>query len=167
MPPSRRRDLDVIIVGAGPAGLSAALILGRCGRSTLIFDRGTPRSWASREMHGFLTRDGISPANFLKAARKDLAKYREVGFIEAQVEHVTASESGGFVVSFDGRKVKHCRKLLIATGLFDDWPDVKGMGELFGNGVFQCPDLRLVGIPAESGWYRMDPTGGDMIWRRH
>jgi len=138
-PPASRRAVDVIIVGAGPAGLSAALVLGRCGRSTLIFDRGTPRSWASRHMHGFLTRDGLAPTEFFKAARKDLTQYRDVGIIDAQVEHVGKSDDGGFVISSKGHQPRRCRKLLIATGLFDDLPKVEGMAELFGNGVFQCP----------------------------
>src|SRR4051812_22140752 len=126
-PPASRRAVDVIIVGAGPAGLSAALVLGRCGRSTLIFDRGTPRSWASRRMHGFLTRDGIAPSEFFKAARKDLAQYRNVEIIDAQVEHVGKNDDGGFLISSKGRQPKRCRKLLIATGLFDDLPKVEGM----------------------------------------
>src|SRR4051812_41549873 len=94
-PPARRRAVDVIIVGAGPAGLSAALVLGRCGRSTLIFDRGTPRSWASRRMYGFLTRDAIAPAEFRKAARNDLSHYPDVGFMNAEVEQIGKSDEGG------------------------------------------------------------------------
>src|SRR3954471_609958 len=93
-PPASRRAVDVIIVGAGPAGLSAALILGRCGRSTLIFDRGTPRSWASQRMYGFLTRDAIPPTEFRKAALKDLARYPEVGFLNAEVEQIAKSDEG-------------------------------------------------------------------------
>jgi thioredoxin reductase len=90
-------------------------------------------------MNGFLTRDGISPAEFSAAARKDLAAYREVKFLEAQVEAVTRTADGSLLVSCDRGRSGLCRKLLIATGLFDTLPAVPGMAELFGNGVFQCP----------------------------
>jgi thioredoxin reductase len=69
---------DVIIVGAGPAGLSAALMLGRCRRSVVVFDTGKPRNAASRALHGYLTRDGISPHDFLRLARGELAQYDSV-----------------------------------------------------------------------------------------
>ena len=90
-------------------------------------------------MNGFLTRDGIAPACFLNAAWKDLARYREIEWIQEQVVRVAKSDDGSFVVSSDGSESKRCRKLLIATGLFDDVPRVDGMAELFGSGVFQCP----------------------------
>lgn len=66
---------DVVIVGAGPAGLSAALILGRCRRKVLLCDRGTSRNWASRAMHGFISRDGIAPTEFAAQARAELERY--------------------------------------------------------------------------------------------
>src|SRR3954469_2238131 len=82
-------EVDVMIVGAGPAGLSAALILGRCCRSVLICDRGTPRSWASHAIHGYLSRDGIHPREFRSQAASELARYpsvqmRSVGVTSAQ-----------------------------------------------------------------------------------
>ena len=70
---------DVVIAGAGPAGLSAALVLGRARRKVLLCDTGTPRSWASKEMHGFLTRDGVPPAEFRRLAHKELTRYPGVG----------------------------------------------------------------------------------------
>lgn len=128
---------DVIIVGGGPAGLSAALILGRCGRRVLVCDRGTPRSWASKAMHGFITRDGISPADFAALARAELAAYPTVNYRSAQV---TRAAPVGTVFRVEvGSEVVHARKLLIATGVEDHLPPIDGFAELFGTSVFQCP----------------------------
>lgn len=128
---------DVIIVGGGPAGLSAALILGRCGRRVLVCDRGTPRSWASKAMHGFITRDGISPGDFATLARAELAAYPTVDFRDAEVTRA-APAGASFRVEV-GSEVLHTRKLLIATGVADHLPAIEGLVELFGTSVFQCP----------------------------
>src|SRR4051812_15474492 len=117
---------DVIIVGAGPAGLNAALMLGRCGRRTLVCDRGTPRNGPSRKMYGFLSRDGIRPADFAEAARRDLRQYPTVVLKSAQVNAIDKQPDGGFLISFEQGVPQHCRKLLIATGLFDDLPKIDG-----------------------------------------
>ncbi len=128
---------DVVIVGGGPAGLSAALILGRCGRRVLVCDRGTPRSWASKAMHGFLTRDGISPADFAALARAELAAYPTVTCRRAEV---TQGGPGGAAVRMEvAGEVLHARKLPIATGVEDHLPAIEGVAELFGTSVFQCP----------------------------
>ena len=77
--------LDVIIVGAGPAGLSAALILGRCSRNVLVFDTAAYRNSASSALHGYLTRDGIAPLDFLQIARSQLSRYGTVRLEQAEV----------------------------------------------------------------------------------
>ena len=83
---SRDSDLlDVIIIGGGPAGLSAALVLGRCRRRTIVFDAGHPRNEASHALHGYLTRDGISPAEFLRIGREQLAPYDTIELRPAKV----------------------------------------------------------------------------------
>ncbi len=82
------RDFDVIVVGAGPAGLSAALILGRCRRRVLVCDTGHPRNAASHALHGFLTRDGIAPAEFLRLGCEELRRYDTV---ELRAVEVTAA----------------------------------------------------------------------------
>jgi len=135
--PSRR--YDVIIVGAGPAGLSAALMLGRCRRSVVVFDTGKPRNAASRALHGYLTRDGISPADFLQLARGELAPYDSV---EIRNEEVTAAEcrpGEGFAVTLASGEAIRARKLLLATGVVDNLPDIPGFRELYGRSVFHCP----------------------------
>ena len=88
-----RSSWDVVIAGAGPAGLSAALVLGRACRRVLLCDTGTPRSWASKEMHAYLSRDGIPPARFLEIARRELLSYPGVRF--RAVEVIGARRRGG------------------------------------------------------------------------
>jgi thioredoxin reductase len=128
---------DVVIVGAGPAGLSAALILGRCCRRVLLCDRGTPRSWASKSMHAFITRDGVPPEEFSRLARRELTRYRNITYWRGEVTEA-ARLNAGFVVRLGRRRVR-TRKLLIATGLLDELPQIEGFAQLFGISVFQCP----------------------------
>jgi thioredoxin reductase len=128
----------VAIAGAGPAGLSAALILGRARRRVLICDTGTPRSWASKEMHAYLSRDGISPAEFLGLARAEVRRYPGVRYLPQQVCAARRVQNGFTLRLADGRRVR-CRKLLIATGVFDELPRIAGIDALFGRSVFQCP----------------------------
>jgi thioredoxin reductase len=136
--PIRRGAWDVVIAGAGPAGLSAALILGRARRRVLLCDTGTPRSWASKEMHAYLGRDGTPPQEFLALARREVCRYPGVRYLPQEV-CAARRAAGGFTVQLaDGRRVR-CRKLLIATGLFDIIPRIPGIDTLFGRSVFQCP----------------------------
>jgi thioredoxin reductase len=129
---------DVIIVGAGPAGLSAALILGRSLRKVLVCDTGHPRNAASRAMHGYLTRDGMPPSEFLRVAREQMQQYETVELLNAEV---VAAEcvNGRFRVTLNGGIQHVSRKLLIATGVSDNLPDLPGFRELYGVAVFHCP----------------------------
>jgi thioredoxin reductase len=129
---------DVIIVGAGPAGLSAALMLGRCRRSVLVFDTGRPRNAASRAMHGFLTRDGIRPADFLELARQELGRYDTVHLRNVEVIDAECRDSRFDVTLATGEHASS-RKLLIATGVVDNLPPIDGFRELYGTSVFHCP----------------------------
>lgn len=130
---------DSIVVGAGPAGLSAALILGRCRRRVLLCDRGTPRSWASKEMHGYLSRDPMPPDAFRQAGLDELTRYTSVEFRQMEVAEAHRRDDTGFTIAASGGERFDCRKLLIATGLFDELPPIDGVRELFGKSVFQCP----------------------------
>jgi thioredoxin reductase len=129
---------DVIVVGAGPAGLSAALMLGRCRRRVLVCDTGEPRNAASHAMHGYLSRDGIEPREFLRIARGELAKYDTVELRDIRVTDAKCV-SGRFVVTLAGGEEQSARKLLIATGVVDHLPDRPGFAELYGRSVFHCP----------------------------
>ena len=129
---------DVVIAGGGPAGLSAALILGRCRRRVLLCDNGHPRNEAATALHGYLTRDGISPDEFLWLGRLELAKYDTV---EVRDVTVTAVEcvAGAFVTTLDGGQQVQSRKFLIATGVRDNVPEIEGFRDLYGRSVFHCP----------------------------
>jgi thioredoxin reductase len=130
--------LDVIIIGGGPAGLSAALILGRCGRRVLLCDGGNPRNRVSHGVNGFLTRDGAKPEDLRRIGREDLQKYPTVEVRDIEVCDADRVEGGFEVTLQDG--VRHsARKLLLATGLIEDLPDIPGFRHLWGRGVYNCP----------------------------
>ena len=135
----RTSTFDVVIAGAGPAGLSAALILGRARRRVLLCDTDKPRSWASQGIHAFITRDGISPDRFRGLARKELKQYRNVTLRIAEVTDATRDRKGGFRVTIAANTTVACRKLLIATGLRDVLPPIEKVEAYFGRTVFQCP----------------------------
>ncbi|MEO8189177.1 MAG: NAD(P)/FAD-dependent oxidoreductase [Acidobacteriota bacterium] len=128
---------DAIIVGGGPAGLSAALILGRCRRRVLVCDLGKPRNFASHALHGFLTRDGIEPAELLRIGREQLEQYG-VEMILREVTDAAVTPDGFRVTLGDGRVVS-ARKLLLASGVVDRLPDFEGAAAMYGRSLFHCP----------------------------
>jgi thioredoxin reductase len=129
---------DVIIVGGGPAGLSAALVLGRCRRRVLICDAGNPRNAASHGIHGFVTRDGIEPAEFLQLAREQLRRYETVKVRQTRVVDAHRRPNS-FELTIDNGERISSRKLLLATGVVDDLPQIEGLAALYGSSVFHCP----------------------------
>jgi thioredoxin reductase len=136
---ARGFDVEVIIVGAGPAGLSAALVLCRACRTVRVFDHGPPRNYATGAIHGFLTRDGIDPAEFRRISREQLRPYHTVSIEEGEVLDARQITGGGFEVDLgDGRRLTS-ERLLIATGVVDNIPDVPGLEPLYGRSVFHCP----------------------------
>jgi thioredoxin reductase len=136
--PAPGRLWDVIVVGGGPAGLGAALVLGRCCRSVLLCDDGTPRSWASSALHGFPTREGVTPSEFRRRAREELAAFENVVTSDRRV--VDAAPYGtGFEIAFAGGGRARTRKLLLATGLMDALPELPGIAPLWGTSVHHCP----------------------------
>jgi thioredoxin reductase len=136
--------LDVLIVGGGPAGLSAAVILGRARRRVVVVDAGRPRNAAARAMHGFLTRDGVNPKDFLNLARTELRPYG-VEFLADEVDAVELLDVGQggcktlFAASTKGGRRFQARKILFATGTCDDVPNLPGVAECYGVTVHHCP----------------------------
>lgn len=130
---------DVTIVGAGPAGLSAALVLGRACRKVLVCDSGTPRNWASKAIHSYLTRDGIDPSDFRAQARSELARYSGIVIKDIEVKAIERAAERGFETTLGDATRAWSRKLLLATGVLDHLPPLQGIEEFFGTSVFQCP----------------------------
>jgi thioredoxin reductase len=131
-------QVDVLVVGGGPAGLSAALVLGRCRRRVLLCDAGEPRNRGSRAMHGFLTRDGLPPGDLLRLGREEIALYGVAVRDEAVVD-ARRCEDRGFEALLAGGERVRARRIVLATGMTDVMPDIEGIQRYWGRGVYTCP----------------------------
>jgi thioredoxin reductase len=129
---------DCIVVGAGPAGLSAALMLGRCRRSVLVCYAGESRNARAAELHNYLTRDGIAPSEFLGLARAEVGEYPSVNFEQTEITDAKRTPQGFRLICSDGRELRS-RKLLLATGVVDELPELEGLPALYGTSVHHCP----------------------------
>jgi len=129
--------LDVIIVGGGPAGLSAALVLARACRSIVVIDNGNPRNAPARRMHGYLSRDGINPKRLLAISRKQLEPYG-IDIVDDEAVHARRLKTGFSVRTRLGQRLQS-RKLLLATGVRDQLPQLQGFREFYGTSVHHCP----------------------------
>jgi thioredoxin reductase len=128
---------DAVIVGGGPAGLNAALLLGRMRRRVLVVDEGRPRNAPAAHAHGFLTRDGTPPGDLLAFGRDEVRAVGgriEVGSV-LEVERV----DDGFRLVYDAGPAVRARTLLVATGLVDELPAIDGVRERWGRDVMHCP----------------------------
>ncbi|PTM96951.1 NAD(P)/FAD-dependent oxidoreductase [Streptomyces sp. VMFN-G11Ma] len=130
---------EVIVVGGGAAGLSAALVLGRARRRTLVVDAGEPRNAPAAHMQGYLSRDGMPPAEFLAIGREEIARYGVELVRDRAVDASREGAHGDFAVTLAGGRTVRSRALVIATGLKDELPDVPGVAERFGRDVLHCP----------------------------
>lgn len=134
-----QNSYEVTIIGGGPAGLSAALTLGRSGRRTLVFDAGRPRNAPARAAHNFFTRDGTPPHELLEIGREQLGAYPSVELRQVPVQDVEKLPRGGFaLLTQDGNRTT-TEQLVLATGVVDTLPRIGGLRELWGIGVFHCP----------------------------
>ncbi len=129
---------DVTIIGGGAAGLSAALVLSRARRRVLVLDEGEPRNGPAEHMHGFLSRDGMPPAELLAAGRAEVLHYG--GEVEGhRAAGILADGTDGmWILTADDRRVS-TRRVLVATGLRDELPDVPGLRERWARDVLHCP----------------------------
>jgi thioredoxin reductase len=131
-------DYDVLIVGGGSAGLSAALVLTRARRRVLVVDSGTPRNAPAAHLHGFLSRDGLPPRELLGAGRAEVLGYG--GEIVADAVNAVEPEgSDGYRVRLAGGALVTARRLLVATGLRDVLPDIRGLRDRWARDVLHCP----------------------------
>jgi thioredoxin reductase len=152
---SRRSNVsyDVVIVGGGPAGLSAALALGRARKRVLLCDSGPRRNAAAEHIHNFVTRDGTPPAEFRHIGRQQLATYPNVEAQDVRVESITGTR-GAFRVALTSEAVE-ARRILLCTGMIDEMLPIDGFRELWGRAIFQCPYCH--------GWEVQDRRWGYLV----
>lgn len=132
------RNLDVLIVGGGPAGLNAALVLGRARKAVAVIDEGAPRNAVTQAAHGFLTRDGIKPSEFRRIAKEEISAYPSVTFVEDKAVSIAGSD-GHFEVTTAQGKVFVGKKLFFAVGMADRPLNIPGLSEVYGKSAFVCP----------------------------
>lgn len=128
---------DVVIVGGGPAGLSAALALGRARKRVLLCDAGPRRNAAAVHIHNFVTRDGTPPEEFRQIGRAQLATYPNVEVRDVHIASISGSR-GAFHVELSTETLE-ARRILLCTGMIDEPPPIEGLAELWGRSIFQCP----------------------------
>ena len=129
---------DVVIIGGGTAGLSAALVLGRARRNVLVLDRGQPRNAPAAAAHGVFTREGTPPSELLQIARDQLRGYPSIEVREGAAVSVEAGKEDFHVMTVSGERIQ-ARKLLLAYGLADSLPEIAGLDKFWGESVLHCP----------------------------
>ena len=137
MNPTQTHD-DVIVIGGGAAGLSAALVLTRARRTVTVVDAGAPRNAPAAHMQGFLSRDGLEPRRLLAIGRDEVAGYGGV-ILDGTVAGIERSEGSTFAVLLVDGRVLTARRVLVATGLRDELPGIPGLSERWGRDVLHCP----------------------------
>jgi len=129
---------DCAIIGGGPAGLNAALILGRARRNVILFDNNNARNAVTQESHGFLTRDGIKPKKFREIAHKEIARYLSVICAKREVTSVSRKKSK-FELVTSKRERYQSKTIIISTGLKDVLPSIDDIHDYYGKSLFHCP----------------------------
>lgn len=129
---------DVAIVGGGPAGLNAALVLGRARRTVALFDNSQPRNKVTHASHGFITRDGIEPAEFRRIAYEEVLRYPTVQHWGTEVKDIRRTEEGFQVDTLAGEQI-HAGKVVLSGGLREELPEIEGIKDYYGKSLFACP----------------------------
>src|SRR3954471_4644892 len=132
-------SFDAVVVGGGPAGLSAAAWLARHRRSVVVIDSGEQRNRWVRTSHGYLSRDAVAPDDLLAVARTDLSGYDEAEIRSGRVVDVRGDAEEGFEIDLEDGDRLRARRLVLATGVGDVFPDVEGFFDHYGVDVFHCP----------------------------
>ncbi|GGF94704.1 thioredoxin reductase [Paenibacillus albidus] len=156
---------DCCIIGGGPAGLNAALVLGRARRKVALFDDAQPRNAVTHASHGFLTRDGVKPAEFRRIAYEEVLRYPSVEHWQHRVAAIRSVGSGFEVVTESGGSVR-TKKVILAYGFKESFPEIAGFRQFYGQSLFNCPycdgwelrDQALVVIAEEPRAFHMAQT---------
>ncbi|MFJ7730859.1 NAD(P)/FAD-dependent oxidoreductase [Lysinibacillus sp. NPDC097231] len=130
---------DCAVIGAGGAGLNASLILGRSQKKIALFDNGTNRNRVTQESHGFLTRDGIKPAEFKEIALNDVKKYPSVHFYQNSVTNITKQSNGLFKIETLEDVAYVAERIILATGVQEEFTAIPDVREYYGKSLFSCP----------------------------
>ncbi len=133
-----KKLLDVAIIGGGPAGLNAALVLGRARKTVAVIDAGRPRNAVTREVHGFLTRDGISPSEFRRIAKEEISAYPAVSFVADTAVSIVGTNDR-FQIETEQGQTFASKKVLFTVGMKDQLLDIPGLAEVYGKSAFVCP----------------------------
>ena len=136
---------DIGIIGGGPAGLSAAIWSARYGHSVVLVDSGDPRNWEARGVNGYLGLPGIRPPQLRGSGREELRSYDQVTLVDASVLRVepgerTHDDDPSFEFCIEGGSSVHVRRVLLAIGMRDVWPDIPGLERVYGANAHVCPD---------------------------
>lgn len=129
---------DCTIIGGGPAGLNATLVLGRARRNVVLVDSNDARNKVTRETHGFITRDGVKPREFREIANKEFSKYKTIVTMEDKVEEIVKVDEGFKIKTKKGREWL-TRKVILATGVIEKFTNVPNIRDFYGNSIFNCP----------------------------
>jgi thioredoxin reductase len=129
---------DCVIIGGGPAGLNAALVLGRARRNIILFDNNKPRNAVTHESHGFITRDGVNPSEFRQIAHDELSRYQSIEIKNNEVISVIKSEVSFELTTSNGERY-HSKTIIISRGLKDVLPNIDNISKFYGKSLFSCP----------------------------
>ncbi|WP_395894379.1 NAD(P)/FAD-dependent oxidoreductase [Bacillus safensis subsp. safensis] len=130
--------LDCAIIGGGPAGLSAALVVGRGRKQVTVFDDELPRNRVTQESHGFITNDGMTPFEIRQAGEADLQKYPNITIKRSRIIDIQKKEESFTLLTHEGDAFE-AKKIILATGLQDILPEIEGIHGVYGKTLFSCP----------------------------
>lgn len=130
--------LDCAIIGGGPAGLNAALVVGRGRKQVIVFDDELPRNRVTQESHGFITNDGMTPFEIRQAGEADLQKYPNIQIKRSRINDIQKREEFFTLLTHEGDTFE-AKKIILATGLQDILPEIKGIHDVYGKTLFSCP----------------------------